>query len=266
MREPRLARRFFDRFEPVHAVTYFSPESRAAFDGLGYRGFWMGYFAGRSAPLGVVPTEVVTAMFYNFAPGRVAKALPAAWEVAPPGSALRAREDSAVATLRRYGMTDDGVRTADDLAALQELLDRSYAGAGAHLLRIITPEHRLTAEQLAERLTGMSLLALATATADGRPIVGPVDGIFFRGALYAARQRDEERAVRLHRLELQNFRQHAESVVTFETGLTGIIGTNGSGKTTILEAIAWALYGNSATRGTRRTRAHKVPRPPRRFP
>ena len=67
-REPRLARRFFDRFEPVHAVTYFSPESRAAFDGLGFRGFWMGYFAGRSAPLGVVPTEVVTALFYNFAP------------------------------------------------------------------------------------------------------------------------------------------------------------------------------------------------------
>jgi DNA repair protein SbcC/Rad50 len=57
--------------------------------------------------------------------------------------------------------------------------------------------------------------------------------------------------VRLHRLQLQNFRQHAESVITFDTGLTGIIGTNGSGKTTILEAIAWALYGNSATRGTR---------------
>jgi hypothetical protein len=117
VREPRLARRFYDRFEPVHAVTYFSPESRAAFDGLGYRGFWMGYFAGRSAPLGVVPTEVVSALFYNFAASRVAKALPAAWEVAPPGSALRAREDSAVATLRRYGLTDDGVRTAADLAA-----------------------------------------------------------------------------------------------------------------------------------------------------
>jgi helix-turn-helix protein len=116
-REPRLARRFFDRFEPVHAVTYFSPESRAAFDGLGYRGFWMGYFAGRSAPLGIVPTEVVTALFYNFAAGRVAKALPAAWEIAPPSAALRAREDSAVATLRRYGLTDDGVRWAAELAA-----------------------------------------------------------------------------------------------------------------------------------------------------
>jgi hypothetical protein len=116
-RQSQLARRFFDRFEPVHAVTYFSPESRAAFDGLGYRGFWMGYFAGRSAPLGIVPAEVVTATFYNFAAFRVAKALPSAWEVAPPATALQAREDSAVATLRRYGLSDDTVRTAADLAA-----------------------------------------------------------------------------------------------------------------------------------------------------
>jgi hypothetical protein len=115
-RQPQLARRFFDRFEPVHAVTYFSPESRAAFDALGYRGFWMGYFAGRSAPLGIVPNEVVTAAFYNFAATRVAKALPAAWEVASPDAALRARQDSAVATLRRYGLTDDSVETAADLA------------------------------------------------------------------------------------------------------------------------------------------------------
>ena len=74
--------------------------------------------------------------------------------------------------------------TPDDLAALQELLERSYAHAGAHLRRIITPERRLSAEQVAERLTGMCLLALATVTADGRPIVGPVDGIFFRGSFH----------------------------------------------------------------------------------
>jgi nitroimidazol reductase NimA-like FMN-containing flavoprotein (pyridoxamine 5'-phosphate oxidase superfamily) len=74
--------------------------------------------------------------------------------------------------------------TPDDLVALQELLDRSHAVAGAHLRRIITPERRLTAEQLAERLTGMRLLALATVTADGRPVVGPVDGIFLRGAFH----------------------------------------------------------------------------------
>ncbi len=115
-RQPGLARRFFDRFEPVHAVTYFAPEARAALDGLGYRGFWMGYFAARSAPFGVVPTEVVAAAFYNFASHRVAKALPAAWEIASPEDALRAREQSAVEALRRYGIGDD-----DDLATAAEL-------------------------------------------------------------------------------------------------------------------------------------------------
>ena len=74
--------------------------------------------------------------------------------------------------------------TAADLEALQQLLDRSYAGAGGHLRRIITPERRLTAAALAERLVGVRLLALATVTADGRPIVGPVDGIFYRGAFW----------------------------------------------------------------------------------
>jgi hypothetical protein len=101
----------------VHAVTYFAPEARAAFDGLGYRGFWMGYFAARSAPLGKVPPEVVTAVFYNFAPQRVAKALTDAWAVAGPESALQARSESAVAALRRYGVADDERgRTAADLA------------------------------------------------------------------------------------------------------------------------------------------------------
>jgi hypothetical protein len=83
--------------------------------------------------------------------------------------------------------------TRDDLAALQELLDRSYDAAGAHLRRIITPERRLTAEQVAERLTGMCLLSLATVTADGRPIVGPVDGIFLRGAFHFGSSPDSVR-------------------------------------------------------------------------
>jgi Pyridoxamine 5'-phosphate oxidase len=34
------------------------------------------------------------------------------------------------------------------------------------------------------RLTGICLLALATVTADCRPVVGPVDGVFYRGAFY----------------------------------------------------------------------------------
>jgi uncharacterized pyridoxamine 5'-phosphate oxidase family protein len=80
-----------------------------------------------------------------------------------------------------------------DLNALQELLDRSYATAGPHLLRIHTPERRLDARQVSERLTGMCLLALATVTADGRPVVGPVDGVFFRGAFHFGSSPDSAR-------------------------------------------------------------------------
>lgn len=71
-----------------------------------------------------------------------------------------------------------------EIAALQQLLDRSYERAGAHLLSIHTPERRATAEQVVNRLTGMCLLVLSTVTADGRPIGGPVDGIFYRGAFH----------------------------------------------------------------------------------
>src|SRR3989475_1459916 len=55
--------------------------------------------------------------------------------------------------------------------------------------------------------------------------------------------------MQLLRLRLLNFRQHADTELEFGPGITGIIGPNGSGKTTILEAIAWALYGAQAVRG-----------------
>jgi Pyridoxamine 5'-phosphate oxidase len=83
--------------------------------------------------------------------------------------------------------------TPADLAALQDLLDRSYASAGSHLRSVITSERRLDANQVARRLTGMRLLALATVTADGRPLVGPVDGIFFRGSFHFGSSPDSVR-------------------------------------------------------------------------
>ncbi len=74
--------------------------------------------------------------------------------------------------------------TQEDLERLQELLDRSWHAAGQHLQRVITPERRLSAPELADRLHGMCLLVLATSTADGRPVCGPVDGIFYRGSFH----------------------------------------------------------------------------------
>lgn len=83
--------------------------------------------------------------------------------------------------------------TPDDLARLQSVLDRSYEMAGSHLRSIITPERRLTAQGLADRLQGMCLLVLATVTADGRPINGPVDGFFYRADWYYGSSSDSLR-------------------------------------------------------------------------
>jgi len=83
--------------------------------------------------------------------------------------------------------------SADDLKHLQDLLDRSYAAAGEHLRSIITPEWRMTAEETVELLQGMKLLALATVTRDGKPLVGPVDGLFYKGQFWFGSSPDSVR-------------------------------------------------------------------------
>jgi hypothetical protein len=101
MAETHPARRLHHRLETIHAVTYFAEESRAASADIGFKGFWMGYFGFRAAPLGPVGPGVVEAIFANFAPRRVRKAIPDAWSFASPADAVEARRTSAVATLRR---------------------------------------------------------------------------------------------------------------------------------------------------------------------
>jgi hypothetical protein len=115
-RDPALARDVWRRLEPIHAVTYFAPEAIGAVTDCGYQGFWMGYFAGRAAPLGPVGPEPVQALFYNFTPSRVAKALPAAWSIAGPDAALAARAAGAHAALLR-ALGDFDVAEAAELAA-----------------------------------------------------------------------------------------------------------------------------------------------------
>src|SRR4051812_803585 len=84
--------------------------------------------------------------------------------------------------------------TADDLRALQDLLDRSRATAGTHLLRIFQEDWRIEAAELALRLGGVQILHLGTVTAKGEPRVGPVDGLFFRGAFHFGTAPDSMRA------------------------------------------------------------------------
>ncbi len=95
------ARRMWRLMEPYHAITYFAPECIASFKQAGLRGFWMGYFAGRSAPMGQVGPGLVTATFYNFAPAMVACSLPDAWSFASADEVLRARLEGAHRALNR---------------------------------------------------------------------------------------------------------------------------------------------------------------------
>jgi hypothetical protein len=107
----------WQRYEPIHAVTYFAPECRAATDALGMRGFWMGYCATRCAPLGEVSPEVATALFYNFHPDRARRALPDAWGFASAEKCLQARLDGTDAVLRRlFEVSSPAVAEAAELA------------------------------------------------------------------------------------------------------------------------------------------------------
>ncbi len=90
-------------------------------------------------------------------------------------------------------MTVELHESPEDIVALQALIDRSYAAAGPHLLSIHTPARRMSAEDVTLRLTGMCLLVLATTGASGRPVTGPVDGIFYRGSFHFGSSPDSVR-------------------------------------------------------------------------
>ena len=121
-----VARRLFELTEPISLVNFFSPEPNDAMAALGFRTYWDGYFAGRSAPLGRVPAEVVHAAFYNFADGEVARHIPKVWDTTTPEAAHAAREQGCVSALRR--ILGDLVETPG-LARAAELLAKASTSA-----------------------------------------------------------------------------------------------------------------------------------------
>src|SRR3954451_13170971 len=104
--------------EPIHTLVYFVPEAGERYAALGVTGGMRGYFASRSAALGVVPAEVVVATFYNFSPTHVAKAIPSVWDVTTPEQALAARLEVADAALRRLLGDDISSDEVAEAAAL----------------------------------------------------------------------------------------------------------------------------------------------------
>jgi hypothetical protein len=96
-----MARRMFDLVEPIGVIPYAADEPNEVMFALGFTNYWDTYFAGRAAPLGRVPAEVVDALFYNFAPGEVARHIPKVWETTTPEAAIAARQAGCVKALRR---------------------------------------------------------------------------------------------------------------------------------------------------------------------
>ena len=121
-----VARRMFELIEPITLVNFFADEPDEAMRGLGFRTYWDGYFAGRSAPLGRVPAEVVDAAFYNFGPGEAARHIPEVWETTTPEAAHAARQQGCVAALER--ILGDLVATPG-LARAADLLTESAVAA-----------------------------------------------------------------------------------------------------------------------------------------
>ncbi|MFP5347026.1 MAG: SCO6745 family protein [Actinomycetes bacterium] len=97
-----LARRMFELVEPIGVIPYSADEPNEAMFALGFTNYWDTYFAGRAAPLGsCVPAAVVHALFYNFAPGEVARHIPRVWSTTTPEAAIAARQEGCVKALRR---------------------------------------------------------------------------------------------------------------------------------------------------------------------
>ncbi|MFE0460194.1 hypothetical protein ACFW1A_13195 [Kitasatospora sp. NPDC058965] len=191
------ARALWRLFEPVYAVTFLQPESRAAFEAAGLDGGWRGYFAGRAAPLGAVDAPTVTASFFSFAPAMVAQALPDVWTHASPSQALAARTRGSAAALARLlepvavEQVEAAATALEEAVARLDCAGRVLAAANAALPRptdvhgrlwqaaTVLREHRgdgHVAALVAGGLDGCEAPVLHCATGADREVLQPLRG------------------------------------------------------------------------------------------
>jgi Helix-turn-helix family len=174
----------------LHSLIYFAPETEQQLTSVGLKPGRMCYFAGRAAPMGAVSGGVVTATFYNFSPGLVARGIPGAWELARPEVIISARFAAADAALTR--LLGPGIIASRDMITMAELTREAasacrpegrplFAGhAGLdwpdaphlvmwHALSLLR-EHRGDGHicaLVAAELTGLEALVTHTATGQG---------------------------------------------------------------------------------------------------
>lgn len=185
-----VRREFWQGIEVIHDVVYFAPDIRERFETIGLKGWWMAYFASRSAAVGTPDATLVTALFHGFAPRLVERAVPDAWALADRSAILATR-----LTLARDQITSalqpaatDVTRLARDLEAIVDGLDfagRPLAAAHATTSRPDDPVGRLWwAATVLREYRGDSHVAIlvaagldgaaanALAVADGRATAG----------------------------------------------------------------------------------------------
>lgn len=134
-------RRIHRTLEPCHAMVYFAPQATEIYGRLGLDAR-SAYFASRSAALGEVPHQVVTATFFNFSPDVVERALTGVWDHTSPDAVLAARLEVADTALRAT-LGDEALASSD--------MDRA-----AHLARQV-------ASQAQELVDGRPLFAAHAA-------------------------------------------------------------------------------------------------------
>jgi hypothetical protein len=203
MDAPRTARAMWRLYEPLHALTYFADECLEEYRSAGLKGFWMGYFAGRAAPMGAVTPAVVDATFFSFNPDRVSRAVPDAWSFASPDRVLEARLAGVDRVLRRIigSVVDD-----DDLARAAALARAAVEGltvagrplAAANLALAWPEQPHLALWQattiLREHRGDGHITALVTAGLDGRQalVTMAATGMVPKAMLQAARGWDDD--------------------------------------------------------------------------
>lgn len=127
MRHVRLLTR---TFEGIHALAYFDDAVMKAWSEVGLKGYWMGYFASRAAPMGPVTAATVEATFPSFAPHRIRRAIPEAWNRATPPAILAAR-DAGVARALDEAWADIDADAVADVAARCRTFAEAMDVAGA---------------------------------------------------------------------------------------------------------------------------------------
>jgi len=190
-----LAKKAHRTLEPLHTACYFAAEMNDAYAAAGAKGQMRAYFAVRSAPMGIVPLEVVVATFYNFAPHLVAQAIPSVWESTTPEAMIAARYTGVDAAYRRI-LGDDVIDSAEmaqaaelareATAALSGLGRPLFAGHAAlpwpeppHLqlfhAQTLLREHRGDGHVAALMLAGLDAVgALVTHVATGEGMLLPM--------------------------------------------------------------------------------------------